>query len=71
MKSVVAADGEFQAKFATVTVSKVGLARYYLRVLERQVSGEPEPELVPNPNEEEINLGAYPSADLDERVEAF
>ena len=56
MKSVVAADGEFQAKFATVTVSKVGLARYYLRVLERQASGEPEPELVPNPNEEEINL---------------
>jgi len=56
MKSVVPADGEFQAKFATVTVSKVGLARYYLRVLERQEAGESEPELVPNPNEEEINL---------------
>jgi hypothetical protein len=56
MKSVVPADGEFQAKFATVTVSKVALARYYLRVLERQASGETEPELVPNPNEEEINL---------------
>lgn len=56
MKAAVPADGEFQAKFATVTVSKVGLARYYLRVLERLESGEKEPELVPNPNEEEINL---------------
>jgi uncharacterized protein with ParB-like and HNH nuclease domain len=56
MKTVVPSDGEFDAKFAVASVSKVGLARYYLRVLERQQSGESEPELVPNPNEEEINL---------------
>jgi hypothetical protein len=56
MKSVVPADGEFQAKFATASVSKVALARYYLRVLERQAQGQSEPELVPNPNEEELNL---------------
>jgi len=56
MKSVIPADDEFRARFATGSVSKVALARYYLRVLEGQAIGESEPELVPNPNEEEINL---------------
>jgi uncharacterized protein with ParB-like and HNH nuclease domain len=56
MRLVLPTDGEFQTKFATATVSKQPLARYYLRVLERQMVGETEPELVPNPNEEEINL---------------
>jgi hypothetical protein len=32
------------------------LARYYLNALERQARGDENPELVPNPNEEEVNL---------------
>lgn len=37
-------------------MSKSALARYYLRALEKQHKGEANPELVPNPNQEEVNL---------------
>lgn len=56
MKTVVPSDGQFEAAFSTARVSTNYLARYYLRALERQVNGEKDPELVPNPNEEVINL---------------
>ena len=53
---VVPSDKAFEDAFANATVSQAYLARYYLRVLENQVRGQSQPELVPNPNEEEINL---------------
>lgn len=56
MKDVIPGDSDFQKAFATAKVSKALLARYYLHVLERQQSGEKEPELVPNTNEAEVNL---------------
>jgi hypothetical protein len=56
MKSIVPSDATFRQVFAAARVSKSKLARYYLRVLERQMSGEDQPELLPNENEEEVNL---------------
>jgi hypothetical protein len=46
-RKFVPADDEFQAAFQTARVSKVPLARYYLRELENQARGQGEPELVP------------------------
>jgi hypothetical protein len=56
MKTIVPSDGQFQTAFSTARVSTNYLARYYLRALEKQAKGEPGPELVPNPNEEVVNL---------------
>lgn len=54
--SVVPSDLDFRDSFATMTVRKGWLARYYLTVLEREKAGDPEPELVPNENVDEVNL---------------
>ena len=56
MKSIVPSDPQFQAAFANARVSTNYLARYYLRALEKQAKGEEDPELVPNPNKEVVNL---------------
>lgn len=56
MADVVPNDSQFRAAFATDTQSYAYLARYYLRVLEKQARGEEQPELVPNRNKEEVNL---------------
>jgi hypothetical protein len=56
MAGVIPSDKAFEDAFANATVSQAYLARYYLRVLENQLRGQSQPELVPNPNEEEINL---------------
>ena len=56
MKEVVPSDRIFSEEFMKATVSKDYLARYYLRVLENQYKGVQEPELVPNANEEIVNL---------------
>jgi len=56
LKSVLPNDAQFRASFAAATVSKGYLARYYLRALEQQKKADPEPELVPNPNTEIVNL---------------
>lgn len=55
MMDVVPPDGTFVAAFAEARVSQAHLARYYLRALERQVKGDPEPEHIPN-QEEVVNL---------------
>ena len=47
-------DGEFEARFATLSISRHSLARYYLARLEGAAAGRPE--LVPNPNADELNL---------------
>jgi hypothetical protein len=56
MKDVVPSDSQFQKEFEVATVSKDFLARYYLRVLENQMRGKPEPEMIPNSNEDVVTL---------------
>lgn len=56
LTNIIPSDAQFKAAFTTATVSKQYLARYYLRVLENQAKGETEPELIPNDNQEIINL---------------
>lgn len=54
--AVVPTDALFKDAFKIARVSKHALSRYYLNALERGKSGDAEPELVPNANEEEVNL---------------
>lgn len=56
MQDVVPSDARFQTAFATASVARNYFARYYLRVLENQAREQAEPERVPNPNEEIVNL---------------
>jgi hypothetical protein len=50
MRSVVPTDSEFETAFSTARVSQQYLARYYLRALELQKKGQPDPEWIPNDN---------------------
>ena len=52
----VPTDGAFGAAFATHTVRRGWLARYYLVALERTRNDEEEPELVPNTDRSQVNL---------------
>ncbi|HOX44454.1 MAG TPA: DUF262 domain-containing protein [Myxococcota bacterium] len=56
LATVVPRDSEFEAALQVARVTKAPFARYYLQVLERQFTGEKQPELVPNANQEEVNL---------------
>ncbi|MCY2951577.1 MAG: DUF262 domain-containing protein [Planctomycetota bacterium] len=56
MQGLVPPDDDFETAFAIASVSKAGLARYYLQVLERFKAGKPDAEIVPNTNEDEVNL---------------
>jgi hypothetical protein len=56
ISAIVPSDEEFRAAFSVAIVPRAPLARYYLIALERSKAGEEEPELVPNSNEEEVNL---------------
>jgi hypothetical protein len=48
MSEIVPSDPLFRAAFAQATVSKSHLARYYLRALELEATGESEPAWMPN-----------------------
>lgn len=67
MTRLVPPDKEFEEAFATVSVSKSFLARYYLSVLENQNKNEPAPELITNTNTDVVNLEhilpEHPSSD--------
>ncbi len=52
----VPADAQFEASFAAATISQAFLARYYLQAIERSLSNEKSPELVPNTLEQDVNL---------------
>jgi len=52
----VPTDRDFEAVFATHTVRRGWLARYYLVALERTAQGEEQPELVPNVDRDQVNL---------------
>jgi hypothetical protein len=54
--SFVPADAQFEAEFASASVSQAFLARYYLQAIERALAKEPNPELVPNTLEKDVNL---------------
>jgi hypothetical protein len=56
LANIIATDDEFKSMFATARVTRGVLARYYLNALERKAQGTAEPELVPNANEEQVNL---------------
>jgi Protein of unknown function (DUF1524) len=52
----VPSDRDFEASFATQTVRRGWLARYYLIALEKAANDETQPELVPNADREQLNL---------------
>jgi hypothetical protein len=56
LSPIIPTDEEFHASFSKARVTKSKLARYYLIALENTVRDEPEPELVPNEDEEQVNL---------------
>ena len=56
LRTIIPTDDEFKAAFTVARVSKASLARYFLIALEMTEKGEPEPELVPNEDEEKVNL---------------
>ncbi len=56
LTDVIASDADFKNAFAIARVTKAASARYYLRVLESQKTGQSEPELVPNADENQVNL---------------
>jgi hypothetical protein len=55
MKSYVPIDQEFEVEFGTTSVSNA-ISRYLLHVLERSKAGIKQPELVGNPNPDEVSL---------------
>jgi hypothetical protein len=56
LKSITPTDGVFRQSFELATVTNNKLARYYLRSLEMQAKGEPEPWHIPNDDRSIINL---------------
>ncbi len=56
LAALIHGDDEFEASFTTAEVSRGPLARYILAALERTNAGTPEPELVPNKDQNEVNL---------------
>jgi hypothetical protein len=55
MKAIVPDDITFKTKFATATVSKADLAKYYLRILDQQ-STSANDEMIVNPDQGKVNL---------------
>ncbi len=55
-KGFLVADADFEQAFATARVSQHYLARFYLRVLEKQNGAKGDGELVVNPNEDAVSL---------------
>ncbi len=56
MIDIVPNDEVFKEAFATATVRRTNLARYYLRALELHVKDEREPQLLPNDDTMSVNL---------------
>jgi hypothetical protein len=56
LKKIIPTDAKFQDSFSTATVSTQYLARYYLRVLEKQQRGDAHPEFIPTDNTDIVNL---------------
>ena len=63
----VPTDRDFRALFATHTVRRGWLARYYLIALEKAANGEAQPELVPNTDQTQVNLRACSAEECSSR----
>jgi hypothetical protein len=55
MKPYVPVDADFKSDFSTASVTNA-ISRYLLHVLERSLSGTKQPELIANPNPDEVSL---------------
>src|ERR1700688_3432210 len=56
MRNIQPLDKEFAISFENFTISRSNLARYYLRTLEIQLMNTSQPDMVPNSNEQMVNL---------------
>jgi hypothetical protein len=56
LSDLIPSDEEFASAFGVARVPRGTLARYYLYALDRGKNGQTEPELVPNQDEEKVNL---------------
>lgn len=56
LSDLIPSDEEFVSSFAVARVPRGTLARYYMNALDRGKSGQDEPELVPNEDEDKVNL---------------
>lgn len=56
LTATVPSDNAFQGAYGIARIKRNWLARYYLQALEKHKNGEPEPALVPNPDESQLNL---------------
>ena len=56
MKDTIPGDSEFETAFASATVGKTYLRRYYLRALDKTLKDDPEPEYVANEDESQVTL---------------
>lgn len=56
MRSVIPLDKEFETSFGNITISKSNLARYYLRAVELHLIDSTQPSVIPNSNEQIVNL---------------
>ena len=56
LAAIIPDDRTFQAEFATFRLTRTRISRYLLRSLECSLRGTKEPEMVPNANEDEVNL---------------
>lgn len=56
LEEILPPDTTFRTAFSETRVSKSHLARYYLRALETKITGQPEPELLPNEDSAAITL---------------
>jgi hypothetical protein len=71
LADVIPTDAVFETAFSEARVSQNYLARYYLRALEQQASGNLEPEFVPSDDENTINLEHILPENPDEKVWAL
>lgn len=56
LSKLIPTDEEFRAAVSVARLPKSGMARYLLIALEKGKKGESEPELVPNTDEDQVNL---------------
>lgn len=56
LKAILPTDSHFNSAFVELRVSKAYWARYFLRALEKQAKKQPQPELIPNDEENAVNL---------------
>ena len=66
LKAILPTDSRFHSVFAELRVSKAYWARYFLRALEKKAKNQHEPELVPNDEENVVNLEHILPANPDE-----